>query len=80
MLFCDHLMAHIIKYKDKVKVEKISPQQAQSQLELLNAIAMITLKVRSKTLQVNEHYDKIFCPILCNLALEAWSWPCTFKS
>ena len=25
-------MAHIIKYKDMVKVEKISPQQAKSQL------------------------------------------------
>ena len=32
VLFCDHLMAHIIKYKDMVKVEKISPQQAKSQL------------------------------------------------
>ena len=58
MLFCDHFIAHIIKYKvkvkDMVKVEKISPQQAQSQLQLLNAIAMITiLKVRSKALQVN---------------------------
>ena len=30
VLFCDHLMAHIIKYKDMVKVEKISPQQAKS--------------------------------------------------
>ena len=56
VLFCDHFIAHIIKYKvkDMVKVEKISPQQAQSQLQLLNAIAMITiLKVRSKALQVN---------------------------
>ena len=62
MLFCDHFIAHIIKYKVKVKdnhmvkdkVEKISPQQVQSQLQLLNAIAMITiLKVRSKALQVN---------------------------
>ena len=34
MLFCDHFIAHIIKYKDMVKVEKISPQQAQSQLQL----------------------------------------------
>ena len=43
------------KYKDMVKVEKISPQQAQSQLQLLNAIAMmIILKVRSKALQVND--------------------------
>ena len=25
-------MAHIIKYKDMVKVKKISPQQAKSQL------------------------------------------------
>ena len=55
MLFCDHFIAHIIKYKDMVKVEKISPQQAQSQLQLLNAIAMITkVKVRSKALQVND--------------------------
>ena len=57
MLFCDHFIAHIIKYKvkDMVKVEKISPQQAQSQLQLLNAMAMITiLKVRSKALQVND--------------------------
>ena len=59
MLFCDHFIAHIIKYKVKdmfnFKVEKISPQQAQSQLQLLNAIAMITiLKVRSKALQVND--------------------------
>ena len=36
VLFCDHFIAHIIKYKDMVKVEKISPQQAQSQLQLLN--------------------------------------------
>ena len=55
MLFRDHFMAHIIKYKDIVKVEKISPQQAQSQLQLLNAIAMMNiLKARSKALQVND--------------------------
>ena len=39
----------------QIQVEKISPQQAQSQLQLLNAIAlMIILKVRSKALQVND--------------------------
>ena len=55
VLFCDHFMSHVIKYKGMVKVEKISPQQAQSQLQLLNAIAMmIILKVRNKALQVND--------------------------
>ena len=66
MLFCDHFIAHIIKYKvkDMVKVEKISPQQAQSQLQLLNAndnyikgkkqSTSSKLKVRSKALQVND--------------------------
>ena len=70
MLFCDHFMAHIIKYKDMVKVKKISPQQAQSQLQLLNAIAMmIILKVtRSKALQVHDIMIK-HLPYLCNLAM-----------
>ena len=64
-------MAHIIKYKvkDMVKVEKISQQQAQTQLQLLNAIAMmIILKVRSKALQVNDIMIK-HLPYLCNLAM-----------
>ena len=62
-------MAHIIKYKDMVTVEKISPQKAQSQLQLLNAIAMmIILKVRSKALQANDIMMK-HLPYLCNLAM-----------
>ena len=52
VLFCDHFVAHIIKYnlqgKDMVKVEKISPQQAQSQLQLLNAIAMMIIIIKGK--------------------------------
>ena len=68
MLFCDHFIAHIIKYKvkDMVKVEKISPQQAQSQLQLFKCHSndnyikgkkqstSSKLRVRSKALQVND--------------------------
>ena len=64
VLFCDHFVAHIIKYnfKDMVKVEKISPQQAQSQLQLLNAIAMLIIIIKGKKQSTSNkwHYDKTF--------------------
>ena len=45
-----------------VKVEKISPQQAQSQLQLLNAIAMMIILIKGKKQSTSNiwHYDKTF--------------------
>ena len=45
-----------------VKVEKISPQQAQSQLQLLNAIAMMIIITKGKKQSTSNkwHYDKTF--------------------
>ena len=42
-----------------VKVEKISPQQAQSQLQLLNAIAMM-IEGKKRSTSNKWHYDKTF--------------------
>ena len=67
VLFCDHFIAHIIKYKvkDMVKVEKISPQQAvtttafkchsnDNYIKGKKQSTSSKLKVRSKALQVND--------------------------
>ena len=52
-----------------VKIEKISSQQAQSQLQLLNAIAMMIIIIKSKKQSTSNkwHYDKTFCPIYATL-------------
>ena len=71
VLFCDHFMAHIIKYKDMVKVEKISPQQVQSKLQLVKCHSNDD-NIKGKKLSTSSKWHIIMIkhlPYLCNLAL-----------